>query len=424
MQISHRVRLLAASCIPLAACTSTPLSEEGGLARAWQQKLSEYNLSTIFPPREDFSVGDVYLLCDPPSPSKTTAGAAKPDASAPARSPLPLLVASVNAGALLQNHYATRVTPPTVATPRALQDGVVPALPRMPDNRPGPFGKVAGDAGRFRNVSLPEFFTVSARGGNLGALAPTPSALIGAGVTTSRFESISISVPWGSSYGLPLLDLMGLVQERFAAGTADRAAAQRLVTAAKGATDGGCATPRLVLVTEVYFAHSIDIRFEYSQEAAAQVRAAVMVDPNSTRKAALDALGPSFEKPDAPSSQANLPTTHGGTKPGSAPASDPSPGTAPATPGPSGPPTNRAAFDDAVKPRIDAGAAIPSTVPGVNAFGFSADASGITAKRYFTNPVAIGYRGVELTFDGTSIAFDPAPRNFAPATAVPEPVKR
>jgi hypothetical protein len=416
MSISHRVRLLAVSCTPLAACTSTPLNDEGGLARVWQQKLSEYNLYTIFPPREDFAVGDIYLLCDPPSSPTIGAGASKPDAPVPARAPLPLLVASVNAGAPLQNHYATRVAPPTVATPRALQDGVVPATPRLSDNRPGPFGKAAGDAGRFRNVSLPEFFTVSARGGNLGALAPTPSALIGAGVTTSRFESISISVPWASSYGLPLLDLMGLVQERFAAGTADRAAAQQLVAAAKSGANGGCAMPRLVLVTEVYFAHSIDIRFEYSQEAAAQVRAALMVDPTSARKAALDALGPSFDKPSAPSPQPNPQTADGGTKPSSAPASGPSPGAAPATPDAVNPPTNRAAFDDAVKPRIDAGAAIPSTVPGVNAFGFSADASGITAKRYFTNPVAIGYRGVELALEATSIAVNPTPGPIAPAT--------
>jgi hypothetical protein len=70
------------------------------------------------------------------------------------------------------------------------------------------------NAQRVRNVTLPEFFSVSAKGSDIGALIPVGTVLASIGASSEDISSVSISVPSASSYGLPHKDAVDIINER------------------------------------------------------------------------------------------------------------------------------------------------------------------------------------------------------------------
>lgn len=375
-QASLLCLMLAAGC-----AMRTPLHENGALARLWHERLAEYNIVSVFPPREDVQVGDIYLMCSPETGESE-------ELSSVSR-PLPTLVATVpGVSAELERYYAKRVTVPEITR----GDDTNQAMIRVSSEGMGPFGATPGDNRRLRNVSMPEFFTVAASGGTLSALAPTPSVLAGGGLSKDSIESIAISVPAGSSYGMPVLDLLDLAQRI----PQERLASLSGLLERQGQEDSNiCANEKLVLINEIYFAHAIDVHFNFKDEAAASFRAAIGLSPDSKRKTTFDALAPSFASNINSDSEGDG-SQHAATETSKGDAAEDSTKT-----------LLRLADIDALEARMQAYLAATQGLgrlnqPGISVSVYGGAGSGVLLRRQFVNPVVIGYRGFELILERSS----------------------
>lgn len=380
MKASHVRELILLVCAAVGAggCASrTPLHEDGALARLWHQRLAEYNIISVLPPREDVQVGDVFLVCAPPnrmgSQWQLERGPTAPTV-------LPVYVATVpGATAALEKHYAARVSVPELPFAEGEEKKELPP-PMVRAEKWGPFGESPNDNRRLRNVSLPEFFSVSAEGAGLRALAPTPSALVGAGFSRDSLESVVVSIPAGSSYALPAMQLLRLAREWQQVDLMQLWALSNTESGTRGCEG----TSKLVLVNEVYLAHAIDVRFNYEEAAVAAARAAVSLEDDPRRKAIFDALRPSFR---GASKSSESPKNGGVADAGRNSGSLTSGGLDLADP------RTLAALETHLKLLDGLG---EFSQPGVSASVYGGAGSGLVLRRRFANPVVIGYRGIGL----------------------------
>ena len=374
----ERLRCFSVSlCVFVCAGCASPIDKKGGLAKVWGERLQQYRIIPVFPPREDIQVGDIYLACVPK-------GYVDPNVvQLNGESNTPLWVSSLSSlfgdGKPLKNFYENRIDLPSsasaigVGTSQSTKyNGLIP----IPESQTM-FTK--GTSARMRNVSFPEFFSVKAFGGSLSGLLPNSSMLVGAGFSAENLQSASISIPVAESYGIPALEFesaLGLLD------TKSLTRMSALVAPSENSKEASpyeldCSgTKALIGVTEIFAARAIDVNFEFKSSAAAKVNAALSIE--GTRKTVFDALKNVFSPV-----QVSMP---GGA-------------TTTTTPLATSDPDKAAALLESLKQLLQSvEGSMHQDYPGVKVSFHSGSSSGITMKREFMHPVVVGYRGVRIYF--------------------------
>lgn len=140
---------------------------------------------------------------------------------------------------------------------------------------------------RLRNVTMPEFFSVTAAGAAANALLPVGVVLADAGVNTSDVRATTVSVPSAASYGIPQSVFpqnwpstsMGedMTVEKFA-----KTQAQTLCRGRRA---------YIFAISEVLMAYEIDVGMTFDKETSARIKAIYEPGAGTTRAGTLDRLG-------------------------------------------------------------------------------------------------------------------------------------
>ena len=332
-------------------------------------------------------MGDIYLLA---LPSEQAAQSKKGEFL-----PVPILFGSASPAvrvrpgqpSLAEAHYAQRPGfPPSnqaieahvaeLAKKRGGAEAPVLTVP-VPSSQ-GSIFTAERSTVRLRQVAFPDFAKASVRGGSLAALIPIDVIMPGLGLTGESAESVTLSVPVAESYGVPAGDLLA----RFTGTTGSGGSCVDLTTINKAWTpdfilgvaqslgdevQGSSAQAArsdtshdayLVVMTEVFYARTFDVRIDLSRQAAAALKA-------------------------------SLPST------GAVAATGTGSGGQPAPPAETTPPTTAAERATRVAANANALSEKLSS-PGVSASIYLADTGSIGLRRTYAQPIAIGYRGVAL----------------------------
>lgn len=188
--------------------------------RDWTSRMSELGIYPVFPPREDVSVGDIYLLPMHPYQTKLVGyvgglgmagiriGFLNGTADFETNHPVSLAELLTRE---FTNHPAWMQTPPTGTNSTNSTDVLafisVPGLTNnSQDIRSNIFDSMPPY--RLKQVAFPEFSVTVADEGSLSALVPVEAFLVNAGFDFSHVSSVSIKIPQAESYGLPVKDLV------------------------------------------------------------------------------------------------------------------------------------------------------------------------------------------------------------------------
>ncbi len=382
----------------LSACGTVPLFEQPNeLAQKWTERMQQYRIIPVFPPREDIQVGDIYLACLPKRSGDQNL------VFDLGEGPAPLWVASapkvVGKGGLLEEFYATRVAMPETRVVETNKQGDDGNLQKVAYNA----SKVpvsdtvfqSGVSNRLRVVSFPEFFSVKASGGGISGLIPTPAVLAGFAVSADQVESISVSIPVAESYGLPaaVLDraIKGIDADTMQIMHALR---ESMRNRPKDHTEYCNGETTLIAVSEVFAARAINVQMNFSESAAAKLDTALYLDPDSTRAAVLDVLKAHYTPQQQKETVADQ--QNGAVAPGAETTA-----VAVTSKTPPAQPVNVDKSAALIRELNTLIASVDSRTkreyPGVTISAYRGATAGITMVREFSNPVVVGYRGVTIS---------------------------
>ena len=227
----------AAIAAALAGCTNT---DPGFVAKQWSEEMRELQMNPVFPPREDFYVGDVYLPAVRPADVQATFDKPKP---LPLSTWLTRVPVAQGSGADLESFYRSRNTYPKTKASDVPGGGNGQSDGGQPD---GGLGKptaqpvldcsdVANFSGsdcniftnreksalkRLRVVGFPTFLSTEISQGSLSAFVPAEAFTAALGLEFGDIKSVSVSVPVAESIGLPAIELLPDAQAMLAAGSA------------------------------------------------------------------------------------------------------------------------------------------------------------------------------------------------------------
>jgi hypothetical protein len=206
-QSSVRFSLLIVLCtLAFTACVRNP--KPGSVYRDWAARMSEMGIFPVFPPREDIVVGDVYFL--PAHPYDTPLIEQVGGAGSAGFHKQNLFADAGNQGlfANLTNYYYKRpVFAPTSTNldseVTADESGISPLAGIRPslNDRETVFGPVP--ATRLRQVAFPEFSVTTVSEVGLAAMVPIEAIRASIGFSSADVSRISFKIPQAESYGLP-----------------------------------------------------------------------------------------------------------------------------------------------------------------------------------------------------------------------------
>jgi len=247
-----QVLLAGVAALMLAGCGSNV--KPGFVAKQWAGEMRELQINPIFPPREDFQVGDIYLPAVPQD---------KVDQAFDEKGYLPISVWLMEAGgdgaaaSKLKTFYEDRSTYPQ--TSKAVVDAVQQASePESGNGGQGAGGSgndnasggelsgpvpqpvldcadVAGGSGdscniftgnektkmrRMRIVGFPTFLSTTITQGNLSAFVPVEAFSAALGLDVGDVEAVSVNVPVAESVGVPAITAFRLAQKSFSSPSA------------------------------------------------------------------------------------------------------------------------------------------------------------------------------------------------------------
>lgn len=182
------------------------LSSVHRLRDDWTQALSDLGVVPVYPPREDVKVGDVFVAtCDPSSVSNAcnvlAADPGRPTNGSESAQPATELAArwfTLDVDKKLKEDYAKRMTPPATPLADLTASSAGPVLQPQDANLYS-----EGVTDRLRIVGFPEFAAGSAFGADLNAVIPAEALSAALVVNGSKNESVTIKVPSAESYSLP-----------------------------------------------------------------------------------------------------------------------------------------------------------------------------------------------------------------------------
>lgn len=399
-----RVLLAGAAALALAGCGSNV--KDGFVSRQWAEQIRELQIEPIFPPREDFLVGDVYL----PAYPRNTPPEDKEDGYPPIATWLTSLeLAEDNEtpehNSILKNFYKTRSTYPQTkflgqqdpdlpqgrneSALRVARESVLDCSNTVNDN-----GNAVSDCNifnsrevdslrRLRIVGFPTFLATTITQGSLSAFVPAEAFTAALGLEFGDIESISVSVPVAESVGIPAMKLDTsdiLVKDE---GICDTQSLDYLLPS--GQRKNGQKPSKnenqmvhAVVITEVFYTRAIDITIK-TQESFGLGANVKPILPTSGKQ-----LLKSETKPTGQTVASNGGQTGEGDS-----QKDPQPG--------QGSATDRRA--QTTQQELQKAVSNLPTTPGVNMQLLSVADGQVGMRRAFARPLAIGYRGLSLSVD-------------------------
>lgn len=332
----------------------------GQLARDWSCKMREMQIRPLFPPREDFHVGDLYWL---DKVAKNDAQGYCPSGQDVPKDfvPIPLHVAYFpEVTRQADAYYKSRPDFPRVSTSAGTVTWgaaglvIAPAIQSTDATVGSSTLFTQGAANRTRIVGFPDFMSVKVDKASLGAIIPIQGMFTPFGLSSEDIDEASISIPVAESYAVPIATALGALT-----------ASPTICEIPKYiSTETVPANGLLNLVTEVYYTRAIDI--------------------NIQSKSAL-ALSIARDRQNATTNALPATATTGIVTPGTAA---------------SGPQTTitlqqMAGVTGGMLKILEA----RNNLPGVS-FGYEQGRSStISMRRVFDRPVAIGYRAVAVGID-------------------------
>jgi hypothetical protein len=371
-----RRKIVAACALALCGCAS-PI-KSGFVADQWTSNMEELGIYPVFPPREDFYVGDVYVTYDPTQAAAPAVGASPPT-GAP-KSKLPMLgvyFARLDVAQKLKAQYAAR--------PEFGASGATASIFDAPPVQT-----------RLKTVAFPYFFKATATGADIGAFVPVDGLPLKAGLSYDSIKSASVTVSAAESYALPWTDVASEVLDangRLIVGNRVDAAqaldrARQLVNFHPDA--GGAGFVDITVITEVFYARSFDVTFHLATSAAANLATSLPATPGAP---AADA---------APSTGAPATAATGNAAAAASPAASAA----------SAPQASDVAA--AIKAQADdaqaRAAGMAPAAPGVSVGFVKSQGGDVGLRSTYAHPIAIGYRGVRYRMDltkGTLVVIPP-----------------
>lgn len=357
--MNHCVLIVSAvSVVALAGCASSK-PEPGIVAKEWSTNTRQLSILPLFPPRERFYPGDLYLA------GVVSAQDSKRDHAA---------------NYLVRSHRYDHVDlSKALVAEQAI--ATLPALASYKDEAgkdvsTWPLSRYPAAGGRVNGlVAFPGFTFASASSAQLGANVSTGGWGGRFGTANASHYRVSYSVPAAEYISVPMRAAMAAFRQYSA--TLDAATLDDLKTLAETVRPKG-GDVELVYPNEVYYARALDITVTSDKATSANLSAvtAAMIDMTD-RKTRLQAQ---LDK---------LRSTPAAAAVGAAPA-----------------PADQSEIDrlqgevDTLQTQIDQSArAIVPNVPGVTGSVTRSSAQGVTLRQTFRYPVAIGYRGMAFNVD-------------------------
>ena len=385
--------LLMVMGVSLTAAGCSTTAGKHGIAKTWADKFREYQILPVFPPREDFQVGDIVLTCEVYDKKDDNESAQKPWGIPGFHSdkgksdnkssneqdekewlPLSLVVARLNVNTELDKFYKTSVAMPIDSAGAEGEPDTSKKKPSLPQSDTLFSGNVKLKT--LKNVAFPDFAAVTVTGGDLSAALPSGIVMSRFGFSKKDVDNVSISVPSAVSYQLPLQALEDVID---AGGEKSmkvelenkRAALQKL---SKSYGKENCRRygdkAQLVLVSEVYAAYAITTEIGTKKALDSKLAGQVVYGPDDARRKLVDSSG--MLKKSGGAAQANEEATPEGSGKGQQEAQT---------------------WEQAVNLVQDI------EFPGVQVRSYMSSTSSIKMDRRFASPVVIGYKGFKLDFD-------------------------
>lgn len=283
------------------ACTGCRTKEpRGHVYREWSRRIAQMGIFPVYPPREDIVVGDVYALPLHPYDS----GAVEEIGGLGNAGIRVAYLGDTNVGwgsllNVMSNYYSSRPYP---ADSQAAALGVDPATVRRMSGfddktlRTSAFGN--GSTARLRQVAFPDFAVTTVDESAMAAVLPIEGIMAGLNFNRSKVKAVTVKIPHAESYGLTteqllndiygdhlirvftngvyfdastnsVIDVAGarlayamfrdILHQAVKNPKLSAAARARLLSSAAEMKD----TIHLALVSEVYFARTMDITVDY-----------------------------------------------------------------------------------------------------------------------------------------------------------------
>lgn len=377
----------------LAACNAT---EPGSVAKQWSQEMRELQINPVFPPREDFQVGDVYLPAVRPEDVRKTRADDTP-------LPISLWLTSLDIDDAMERFYDRRSTYPATqadnipgdgdAAAKGLEAPIAQAVLNCDDTSTPEHCNIFTEPEdtalrRLRVVGFPTFLSTTIRNADLSAFIPAEAFTAALGASFGDVRSVSVSVPVAESIALPAGQLLSNLQTKLKSLNLcgpDGSLGAFLPRGQRPEDDAGRLPEsfHLVVVSEVFYTRAVDVNVHTEEKfgfggKAKPVFAAEAPPTNPSTSA----QAPGGAKEDGKSSQSALQA--GKTEPRN-------------------PSLDRAkGLLDAANKTI--GAYQARTAPGASFKFLSVSDGSVGMRRTFIRPIAIGYRGLELKVRSDSCA--------------------
>jgi hypothetical protein len=240
--------LLAAGC-----CTD----KHGYVAKEWSRMMREEQVTPVFPPREDFRVGDVFLSTRNPTNDPNLV-------EAKGYVPVPLLLDWVSVNQPLLEKYKLRGEFPRTPTNHLERAGTNGEMQIVPGEFEAVSDKVFGEdtmPDRLRHVGFPEFSFAKVNKASVQAVIPVEGLNLLLGANWAKATEGALKISSGESYSLPaaVLDPFVRTQLLVTNTTHFKPAYKNLLIPAINSSPEKKVW--LTVVTEVFFARTLDVSF-------------------------------------------------------------------------------------------------------------------------------------------------------------------
>ncbi|WP_334107345.1 hypothetical protein [Methylobacillus sp.] len=371
-----KILLLIGASLIVAGC-GTPGDKKIGLAQKWAEKIREYQVQPIFPPREDFQVGDIILVCEIESDQD------RKEKNPNEWLPIPLMINRLNVNQELQGFYKK-----SVAMPVDEQEGnnKGKGLPKSDNIFSGNQNIKA-----LKQVAFPDFAAVTVTGVGAGAALPSGIMLSKFGLSKQDVNKVSMSVPSAVSYQLPWQEMKEIFFKQYSA-ESDWKKLQTLKNDyqknCKEPKSGSKLEAKIMVVGEIYAAYAITTEIGAKKAISGNLESRVVYDPESTKQKIADLLKSEPGADNGENSQLSQPDKN-------TVATDANP-----KPEPEKVQALYKLFDEQLAKADQAGKPQDLDFAGVRIKSYLGSTSSITIDQTFSSPVVVGYRGYEFKFDG------------------------
>lgn len=433
-----RVVLAGAAALALAGCGENV--KPGFVAKQWSEEMRELQINPVFPPREDFQVGDIYLPAVPQD---------QVDAVFDREGYLPMSIWLMEAGGdgaasgALETFYTDRSTYPqtTKAVVDAVRDqksgasdggqnggnggdnaGGTDAGPSGPVPQPVlDCSDVTGGSGdscniftdaektkmrRMRIVGFPTFLSTTITQGNLSAFVPVEAFSAALGLDFGDVEKVSVNVPVAESIGLPAIRALELAEVSFKSAAnglcvvededGNKTAGRIRALLPKGQRlDGKLPTQfHAVVVSEVFYTRAIEISIETQQSFGLGARLKPLAPSGGTAAQAAQAGQQAAAQTQSGEQQS-------GEQSGEQTGDQNGQQNGQQSPQTGGAGTQQQAVPGAVETldRVKKSISDLPSAPGGSLQIVSVSDGNVGMRRMFDRPIAIGYRGLSLDIE-------------------------